>query len=88
MLDGTHRLGRLKGVFQVSGGVSNETHALDLSDGTPFYSFQPDRLFYHISGDTPPPIFTVDATGISWVYNNGATAFTHRITGWVYVGVY
>lgn len=36
MLDGTHRLGRLKGTLYLDGTVKNGTQNADLSDGTPF----------------------------------------------------
>jgi hypothetical protein len=60
-----------------------------MSDGTPFYSFQPDFLYAHISNETPPPIFTIDANGISWTYSSMAgLQYAKPITGTVFFGVY
>ncbi|CAB3746444.1 hypothetical protein LMG29542_00212 [Paraburkholderia humisilvae] len=86
-LSGTHRIGRLKAYANVNGNAGSVVFPVDTLD-IPWYAFQPDRLFYHISGDTPPPIFTLSPGVLSWTYSGGATNFTHKITGWVYVGVY
>ena len=89
MLDGTKRVGRIKGSTYVSGAPgSSGSLAADLSDGDPVYSFQPDQLLYHISGDTPPPRFTLSSSGVSWQYSpSGGTPYTHTISGWLFVGV-
>ncbi|MGF6757273.1 hypothetical protein [Paraburkholderia sp. GAS42] len=87
ILDATSRLGRIKGNARVEGFAGAK--AADLSDGTPFYSFQPDFLFAHISNQTPPPIFTINANGISWVYSSTAGMNNpNPITGYVFYGVF
>lgn len=87
MLDATSRVGRIKGQAIVSGTA--DSRAIDLSGGTPFYSFQPDFLFAHINNQTPCPIFTINATGISWVYSSSAGLnYAHPITGNVFFGVF
>jgi hypothetical protein len=87
VLDATHRLGRIKGIKQVTGGP--DSAAADLSDGTPFWSFQPDFLYKHISNETPVPIFTISAGGVSWTYSSSAgLSFAVPVTGWVIYGVY
>jgi hypothetical protein len=86
VLDATHRLGRIKGIQPVSGpgGVP-----VDFSDGTPFWSFQPDQQFFHISNETASPIFTVTATSLTWTYSSTAGLNSARlITGNVIYGVY
>jgi hypothetical protein len=60
-----------------------------MTDGTPFYSFQPDLMFGHISNETASPIFTIGPTGISWVYSStGGLNWAVLITGIVIWGVY
>jgi hypothetical protein len=86
ILDATSRPGRIKGFAQVNGNAGSVS--ADLSDGTPFYSFQPDFMFKHISNVTPPPIFTINSGGVSWVYSAGTGSFTNPITGWVIYGVF
>lgn len=88
MLDATHRLGRIKGVPQYLTGGSGH-YAVDLSDGEPFWSFQPDFLFAHINGNTPVPVVTISATGAVWTYTAAPTqSYLNPITGWLFVGVY
>jgi len=87
LLDSSDRLGRIVGRAQVAG--TNAGVAADLSQGTPFYSFQPDFLFAHVNQVTPPPIFTINSTGISWVYStDGGTSYRNPVTGWVFYGVF
>lgn len=87
MLDATSRVGRIKGQASVAGSAGSV--AADLSDGTPFYSFQPDFLFAHINNQTPCPIFTINAGGISWVYSSSAGLnYAYPITGNVFFGVF
>lgn len=90
ILDGTKRVGRFKGAVYITGSPnSSGSQAADLSSGTPFYAFQPDQLYYHISGDTPPPNITVNSGGVSWTYSpSGGTSHTHVISGWCFFGVY
>jgi hypothetical protein len=90
MLDGTHRVGRVVGAVYISGAPnSSGSVAADLSSGTPFYSFQPDQLYFHISNDTPPPNIFVNANGCGWSYSpSGGTSYTHTISGWCFYGVY
>ena len=87
VLDATQRCGRIKGAVQVTG--SNGVVASDLSDGTPFWSFQPDFLYKHISNQTPPPIVSINASGISWTYSSTAGMNApNPITGWLFWGVF
>lgn len=87
MLDSSHRIGRIKGYAQVKG--YDGSLAVDLSDGEPFWSFQPDFLFKHISNVTPPPIITINSTGIYWSYSStSGLSYPNPITGWLFVGVY
>ncbi|MGF6771121.1 hypothetical protein P3T18_003600 [Paraburkholderia sp. GAS199] len=87
LLDTSDRLGRIKGVSSVQGFAASVV--CDMSDGTPFYSFQPDFLYKHISNQTPPPIFTITTSGISWTYSSTAgLSFPNPITGMVFFGVY
>jgi hypothetical protein len=86
VLDATHRLGRIKGIQAVSGANSI---AVDLSDGTPFWSFQPDQQFFHISNEAASPIFSISSTGLSWTYSStSGLNFARLITGNVIYGVY
>lgn len=87
VLDGTTRCARIKGITPVGG--SNGSAAADLSGGTPFWSFQPDRLYYHISNQTVPPIITIDANGVYWSYSSlSGLTFGVAITGTVIYGVF
>jgi hypothetical protein len=86
VLEGTHRIGRVRGVQRVAGAGSV---AVNFSDGTPFWSFQPDQQFFHISNETVPPIFSATATSLSWTYSSAAGLnFAVLITGNVIYGVY
>lgn len=86
VLDGTHRLGRIKGIQPVSGPGAVP---VNFTDGTPFWSFQPDQQFFHISNETASPIFTIAATSLSWTYSSTAGLNSARlITGNVIYGVY
>lgn len=87
MLDTSHRLGRIKGTAQLKG--QGGSVVCDMSDGTPFWSFQPDFLYAHVSQQTPPPIITISSTGISWTYSSTAGMnYPNPITGWLFFGVY
>ncbi|MFM0330644.1 hypothetical protein [Paraburkholderia strydomiana] len=87
ILDATSRCGRIKGQQYVGGTAGSLS--VDLSSGTPFYSFQPDFLFAQIDNQTPPPIFTINSGGISWTYSSTAGMNNpHPITGTVFVGVF
>jgi hypothetical protein len=87
MLDSSHRIGRIKGAVRIDG--NNGSFACDMSDGTPFYSFQPDQMFFHISNQTPPPIITLSATGVFWIYSSTAGMnFPNPIKGMLFLGVY
>lgn len=87
ILDATSRVGRIKGQANVAGFAGS--YSADLSGGTPFYSFQPDRLFYQINNQTPCPIFTLSSSGISWTYSSSAGLnYVYPITGNVFVGVF
>jgi hypothetical protein len=60
-----------------------------MSDGTPFYSFQPDQMFFHISNQTPPPIITLSSTGVTWVYSSTTGMnYPNPIKGMLFLGVY
>jgi hypothetical protein len=86
-LDATQRCGRVKGSTHLDG--SNGSIASDLSDGTPFWSFQPDFLYQHISNETPPPIISIDSNGIHWTYSSSAgMTYAKPITGWLFWGVF
>lgn len=87
VLDATQRCGRIKGAIQLTG--ANGSVASDLSDGTPFWSFQPDFLYKHISNQTPPPIVSINSGGISWTYSSTAGLnFPNPVTGWLFWGVF
>ncbi|SDR19272.1 hypothetical protein SAMN05443245_3447 [Paraburkholderia fungorum] len=87
LLDATSRVGRIKGSQQISGGSGSI--AMDLSSGTPFWSFQPDFLFAHINGNSPVPVVSISSTGISWTYSSPpTTSYLYPITGWLFWGVY
>lgn len=87
LLDSSDRLGRIVGRAQVQGFNAGVT--ADLSQGTPFYSFQPDFLFAHVSQQTPPPIFVITASGISWTYSStSGMNYPRPVTGWVFYGVF
>jgi hypothetical protein len=87
ILDSSDRLGRIVGSARVTG--TNGNAVADLSQGTPFYSFQPDFLFKHVNQITPPPMFTINAGGITWVYDtDGGTTNRYPVTGWVFFGVF
>ncbi len=86
-LDATQRVGRIKGMARVAG--TNGSVAVNMSDGVPFWSFQPDFLYAHISNETPPPIITADANGIYWTYSSTAGLnYAKLITGWLFYGFF
>jgi len=86
-LDATQRVGRIKGSQQITGGSGSIS--MDLSSGTPFWSFQPDFLFMHINGNSPVPVVSISSTGISWTYSPPpTTSYLYPITGWLFWGVY
>lgn len=87
ILDATNRLGRIKGITPVDG--FNGSYLVDLSDGTPFWSFQPGQLFFHISNETASPIFTADANGVYWTYSStSGLTYAQAVKGVLIVGVY
>jgi len=87
MLDTSDRCGRIKGITRVDGFAAGVS--ADLSDGTPFWSFQPDFLFAHISYQTPPPIITITSSGVSWTYSSTAGMnHPNPIKGTLIFGVY
>jgi hypothetical protein len=87
MLDGTHRLGRIKGMKYIDGNPGS--YPLDLSDGTPFWSFIPEQLYFHISNETASPIITVDANGAYWTYSStSGLNYAKAVKGNLIVGVY
>ncbi|AOJ72242.1 hypothetical protein WS81_26060 [Burkholderia sp. MSMB2040] len=87
ILDTSHRCGRVKGFTYANGSAGS--YNIDLSDGTPFWSFQPDFLFRHIAGKNPIPTVTVTSTGISWTYSSpDLPGYVYPITGYLFVGVY
>lgn len=88
MLDATQRCGRIKGQVKLDGSGSSGSVAVNLSDGTPFFSFQPDFLFKHINANSPPPQITVNANGVSWVYSNSAGSYFYPVSGWIFYGVF
>ncbi|MFM0498159.1 hypothetical protein [Paraburkholderia caledonica] len=71
MLDATQRIGRIKGSHYLDGNGGSV--GMDLSDGTPFWSFQPDFLFAHINGNSPVPVVSISSTGVSWTYSTPPT---------------
>ncbi|CAD6536473.1 hypothetical protein LMG27952_03154 [Paraburkholderia hiiakae] len=87
VLDATSRLGRIKGIQQLDG--NNGSYPIDLSGGTPFWSFQPDRLYFHISNQTASPIITIDANGVYWTYSStSGLSYPKTVTGTLIFGVY
>ncbi|MEM5325162.1 hypothetical protein VSR34_00940 [Paraburkholderia sp. JHI2823] len=87
VLDATSRLGRIKGIKRIEG--SNGSYPVDLSDGTPFWSFQPDQLYFHISNETASPIITIDANGVYWAYSSlSGLTYGKPVKGTLIVGVY
>ncbi|SHJ70666.1 hypothetical protein [Paraburkholderia terricola] len=87
VLDGTHRLGRIKGSHYLDGNSGNIS--MDLSDGTPFWSFQPDFLFAHINGNSPVPVVSISSTGVVWTYTSPPSqSYIYPITGNLYWGCY
>lgn len=87
ILDATSRLGRVKAIVPISG--TNGSFGVDLSDGTPFWSFQPDQLYFHISNETASPIFTTDANGVYWSYSDtSGQPYARTVSGTLIVGVY
>lgn len=65
------------------GGIS-----VNLADGTPWWSFMPDFLFWHISMNSPVPIIDIDATSLRWHYSVTSDAYRHPVTGWLVYGVF
>lgn len=87
VLDGTTRCARIKGIYRV-GGFS-ESISVDLSDGTPFWAFQPDQLYFHISNQTVSPVFSANANGLSWTYSSTAgTQYAVAVKGTLIYGVF
>jgi len=87
LLDATSRVGRIKGSQYINGNAGSV--AMDLSDGEPFWSFQPDFLFMHINGNSPVPIVSISAGGVSWSYSPPPTqSYLYPIKGWLFWGCY
>nr|WP_232294073.1 hypothetical protein [Burkholderia pseudomallei] len=88
MLDGTTRCGRVMGMQRVQSGVAGNV-SVDLSCGTPFWSFMPDWLFQHISMNAPVPIVQISAGGVSWRYStDGSSRDRTPVPGWLVYGVF
>lgn len=86
-LDATSRLGRVKGIQRIEGFASS--YLCDLSDGEPFWSFQPDQLYFHISNETASPIISIDSNGVYWTYSSTAGMnYAKYVTGTLIIGVY
>ncbi|AIP66326.1 hypothetical protein [Burkholderia thailandensis] len=88
MLDGTTRCGRVMGMQRIQGGAAGGV-SVDLSRGTPFWSFMPDWLFQHISMNAPVPIVQIGAGGVSWRYStDGSSSYRTPVPGWLIYGVF
>ncbi|WP_230958687.1 hypothetical protein [Burkholderia stagnalis] len=87
ILDARSRAGRIVGI--VATGGSDGGVPADLSSGQPFWAFMPEQIFFRVSGAEPPPLVSIDASGIRWSYspNGGSNAYT-RVPGWIVYGVY
>ncbi len=74
VLDGTHRIGRIKKIVSVEGGSSGVCLIEDIQPGEEiFYSFQPNQLFFHINHNDCPPWFTrVNGNAVTWDYQAAA----------------
>lgn len=87
LLDATSRIGRIKGILRLAG--FSDSISANLTDGVPFWSFQPDFLFMHISNISPVPVVTLSATGVSWTYSAAPKSnYVYPITGYLTYGVY
>lgn len=87
MLEGTTRCGRIVGSQRVENGAAGSV-VVDLSRGTPFWSFMPDWLFQHISMKVPVPIIDIDANGVRWRYNTTSGDYVTPVPGWLIYGVF
>jgi len=87
VVDFTTRLARIVDVLQVT-GTNGAKADPRLAGGTPFYSFQPDKIWGFINMDVSRPIFTIDNSGISWVYSPGSGTHNFKIQGTVFYGVW
>ncbi|MFC0399236.1 hypothetical protein [Paraburkholderia rhizosphaerae] len=90
MLDGTHRLGRIKKMVKVGDGPG-VCLIEDIQPGEQiFYSFQPNQLFFDSRHNECPPWFQiVNGNAVTWDYSpNTSTAPRFNIQGMLIVGVY
>lgn len=97
VLDASTRAGRVSGVVRIDergtagvrwqAGDSGRVD-VDLSGGTPFWTFAPDWLFRHVSQNAPVPIVDIDAAGIRWRYSYHDGNFYTPMPGMLVYGVY
>jgi hypothetical protein len=86
-VDFTTRLPRVLGTRALT-GVAGSLTDNNLSQGTPFFLFQQQGVFYHISGDTCLPTITISGNTISWTYSGGTTSYHVNVQGTLFYGVY
>jgi len=100
LLDASTRAGRAFGAVAIVPVDSEEAKAarwvagnpgridVNLSGGTPFWAFTPRWLFQHVSQNSPVPIVSIDANGISWRYSYHDGNFWKPMPGTLVYGVY
>lgn len=89
-LDITTRLNRFVGSHVLDGTVPNGAFSDPLlTNGTPFFTFQPQQLWGFVNSNTAFPTITVSGITISWSYSpSGASSGYLAVSGTVYYGVY
>ncbi|NKJ46829.1 hypothetical protein CIC12_08770 [Burkholderia sp. SG-MS1] len=82
----TTRLARFLGSRYID-GTGGSLMDENLSQGEPFAIFQPDQLFYHISGDAPRPVITISGNTIGWSYGAAVNSYHKPVPGNLFYGV-
>jgi hypothetical protein len=89
IVDITSRLSKICGVATLPNPATNGAFTdPNLSNGTPWLSFQPTAIWGFINMDVSRPIFTISGNTISWTYSPGATGNNFKIVGTLFYGVY
>jgi hypothetical protein len=81
---------RLVGSHTLDGsGTSGSFVDANLSNGTPFFSFQPQNIWGQINMNTARPLIVISGTTVSWSYSpSGASQGYFPIPGTIFYGIY
>lgn len=85
-VDLTTRLARVLGTRYID-GTAGSLMDENLTQGEAFAVFQPEGLFYHISGDAPRPMIVISGNTILWSYSAAASSHHTPVKGTMFYGV-